>query len=94
VYLGDLLNIFDVNGMMDAWQITFFALLAIVVTVFAYIGVRLSTRTALILEAITLTILGSSWSPRSSRAPTYSIPRSSSSEALQCTTSSSGSRSP
>jgi amino acid transporter len=58
IYLGDLLNIFELAGTTDAWQIGFFALVAIVATVFAYQGVRLSTRTALILEAATLAILG------------------------------------
>jgi amino acid transporter len=58
IYLGDLLSAIDVNGMTDGWQIGFYALLAVVVTLFAYQGVRLSTRTALILEGTTLTILG------------------------------------
>jgi amino acid transporter len=58
VYLGDLLGAIDVDGMTDAWQIAFFAVFAVVVTAFAYLGVRLSTRTALILEAATLLILG------------------------------------
>jgi amino acid transporter len=58
VYLGELLTAIGVNGATDAWQIVFFGLLAVVVTLFAYQGVRLSTRTSLILEATTLTILG------------------------------------
>jgi amino acid transporter len=58
IYLGDLLSAIDINATGEGWQIFFFALLAVVVTAFAFRGVRLSTRTALILEATTLVILG------------------------------------
>jgi amino acid transporter len=58
IYIGDLLNAVDIDATSRGWQIVFFALLAVVVTAFAFHGVRLSTRTALILEATTLVILG------------------------------------
>lgn len=58
LYLGDLLNAVDIDGSTDVWQIVFFVLLAVAATAFAYLGVRLSTRTALILEASTLLVLG------------------------------------
>jgi amino acid transporter len=58
IFLTDLLTAVDINASSEGWQIFFFALLAGVVTAFAFRGVRLSTRTALILEATTLLILG------------------------------------
>jgi amino acid transporter len=58
IYIGDLLSAVDIDATSEAWQIVFFALLAVAVTAFAFRGVRLSTRTALILEATTLVILG------------------------------------
>jgi amino acid transporter len=58
IFLADLLSAVNIDATSDAWQIAFFLLLAVVVTLFAFRGVRLSTRTALILEATTLAILG------------------------------------